>query len=70
MNFFYGKHCLWMGVLNKYFKDNIEIKKGQPIGFFVVEPENKVLTCTVHNEGKKGKEKLHAEKQEGRQEAF
>ena len=40
MNFFYGKHCLWMEVLNKSFKDNIEIKKGQPIGFFVVEPKS------------------------------
>ena len=39
MNFFYGKHCLWMEVLNKSFKD-IEIKKGQPIGFFVVEPKS------------------------------
>ena len=40
MNFFCGKHCLWMEVLNKSFKDNIEIKKGQPIGFFVVEPKS------------------------------
>ena len=39
----------------------MELEKGQPIGFFVVEP------CTLQNKGKKGEEKLQAEKQEGRQ---
>ena len=38
----------------------MELEKGQPIGFFVVEP------CTLQNKGKKGEEKLQAEKQEGR----
>ena len=37
---FYGKHRLWLEILNKSFQDNIEIKKKQPISFFVVEPEN------------------------------
>ena len=50
-------------VLNKSFEDNIEIEKGQQIGFFVVESENlkfQHVPC----------KKLHAEKQRGRQEAF
>ena len=37
---FYGKHPLWLGILNESFEDIIEIKKGQPIGFFAIEPEN------------------------------
>ena len=37
---FYGKHRLGLEILNKSFEDNIEIKKEQPIGFFVAEPEN------------------------------
>ena len=36
----YGKHRLWMEILNKCFEDNIKIEKVQPIGFFVVESEN------------------------------
>ena len=36
---FYGKHPLWLGILNESFEDIIEIKKGQPIGFFAIEPE-------------------------------
>ena len=24
---FYGKHCLWLEILNKFFQDNIETKK-------------------------------------------
>ena len=36
----YGKHHLSVEILNKFFEDNIEIKKGQPIGFFAAEPEN------------------------------
>ena len=31
---FHGKHCLWLEMLNKSFEDNIETKKGQPIGSF------------------------------------
>ena len=37
---FYGHHHLWLGILNKSFEDNIEIKKGAPIGFIVIQPEN------------------------------
>ena len=36
---FNEKHRLWVEILNKSFKDHIEIKKGQPLGFLVVEPE-------------------------------
>ena len=39
-DFFQGKHCLCLEILNKSFEDIIEIEKRQPIGFFVVEPEN------------------------------
>ena len=38
--FFHGKHRLWVAILNKSFEHHIEIKKGQPLGFFVAEPEN------------------------------
>ena len=37
---FYGKHCLWVEILNKPFEGTIEFKKGQAIGFFVAAPEN------------------------------
>ena len=37
---FHGKQRLWVEILNKPFEDHIEIKKGQPLGFLVVEPEN------------------------------
>ena len=37
---FHEKHCLWVEILNKSFEDHIKIKKGQPLGFLVVEPEN------------------------------
>ena len=36
---FYGKHQPRLERLNKSFEE-IEIKKGQPVGFFVAEPEN------------------------------
>ena len=69
---FYGKHRLWFKILNKSFEDNIEII-GQPIGFFVIDPDNfnmYISTYTVQNKGKKREEQLHAKKQEGRQENF
>ena len=37
---FHGKHFLWVEILNKYFVDLVEIKRNQPLGFFVIEPEN------------------------------
>ena len=37
---FHGKHRLWVEIINKSFEDHIKIKKGQPLGFLVVEPEN------------------------------
>ena len=37
---FHGKHRLWEEMINKSFEGHIEIKKGQPLGFLVVEPEN------------------------------
>ena len=37
---FNGKQHLWVEILNKSFEDHIEIKKGQPLGFLVAEPEN------------------------------
>ena len=37
---FPGKHRLWIEIINKSFGDDIKIKKGQPLGFLVVEPEN------------------------------
>ena len=37
---FNRKHRLWVEILNKSFGEHIEIKKGQPLGFLVAEPEN------------------------------
>ena len=37
---FHGKHCVWVEIINKSFDDHIKIKKGQRLGFPVVEPEN------------------------------
>ena len=37
---FHGKQRLWVEILNKSFEDDIEISKGQPLGFFFVEPAN------------------------------
>ena len=37
---FYGRHRLWLEILNKSFEDNIEIKKEVPIGFIAIEPKN------------------------------
>ena len=31
-----GKYHLWVEILNKSFKDSIEIKRNQPLGFLVV----------------------------------
>ena len=37
---FYGKHRLWVEILNKAFEDPIEVGRSKPLGFLVVEPEN------------------------------
>ena len=37
---FHGKHRLWVEIINKPFEDHIKTKKGQPLSFLVVEPEN------------------------------
>ena len=34
------KKRLWIEILNKYFEETVEIKKNQPLGFLVIEPEN------------------------------
>ena len=68
---FYGELFYGWKYLSKSFEDNIEIEKGHPIVFFCrwarklkISPSNK------QDKDKKGEEKLHAEKQKGRQEAF
>ena len=41
MNFLINeKHRLWVEMLNKSFENYIKTKKGQPLGFLDVEPEN------------------------------
>ena len=53
---FNGKHRLWVEILNKSFEDTIVIKKGQPLGFLVVEPENlKFHHLAQKKKGKKEK---------------
>ena len=37
---FSGKYRLWVEILNKSLEDSIEIKRNQPLGFLVVEPES------------------------------
>ena len=46
---FHGKHRLWIEIWNKSFEDLVEIKNNQPLGFFVIEPEN----LKFHYEGPK-----------------
>ena len=42
---FYGKHRLWIEVINKSFEDLVEIKRNQPLGFLAIEPENLKFHC-------------------------
>ena len=64
---FYGKHRLCVEILNRSFEDNIEIKKGQSIGFFVAEPENlKFHHVLCKTKAKKKKECYTPKKKEGR----
>ena len=50
---FHGKHRLWIGILNKSFEDLAKVKRNQPLGFLVIEPEN----VKFHHETKKKKKK-------------
>ena len=34
------KQRLWIEILNKSFEDTVKIKKNQPLGFLVIEPEH------------------------------
>ena len=43
--------------MNKFFEDYIEIKKGQPLGFLVVEPENLKFQHVPPKKNKTKKEK-------------
>ena len=64
---FYGKHRLGLEILNKSFEDNIEIKKEQPIGFFVAEPENlKFQHVPCKTKAKKKSYTLKNKRQTGR----
>ena len=67
---FHGKHRLWVEILNKYFEDHFEIKKGQVLGFLVIEPENLKFQHVPPIKNKKGKEGLFIENEKSRQEAF
>ena len=42
---FTGKYRLWVEILNASFKDSIEIKRNQLLGFHVVKPENLKFQC-------------------------
>ena len=50
---FHGKHHLWVEIINKSFEDHIEIKKWQPLGFIVIEPENLKFQHVPQNKKKK-----------------
>ena len=34
------KQRLWVEILNKSYEEKLEIKKGSPLGFVVIEPEH------------------------------
>ena len=55
---FHGKHRLWIEILRKSFEDDNEIKRGVPLAFLLVDPENlkfhHVLTKKKTKEEKKG----------------
>lgn len=48
------KEGLWVEILNKSFEEPIKIKKDQPLGFVVVEPEHSTFKYETSN-SKKGK---------------
>ena len=54
---FHGKHRLWVEVLRKSFEDTVEIKKNQPLGFLVFEPENSKFHYVNIEEKKENKQK-------------
>ena len=61
-----------MEILNKSLEGDIEVEKGQAIGFFVVEPENLKfhhVLCKAKAKKKK-KNYIHAKNKKSRQEAF
>ena len=55
---FHEKHRLWIKILRKSFEDDNEIKRGVPLAFLLVDPENlkfhHVLTKKKTKEEKKG----------------
>ena len=54
---FYGKPHLWVEIINQSFENHIEIKKGQVLGFLVVEQENLKFHHVKRIIKKEGKEK-------------
>ena len=55
------KKCLQREILNKSFRETIEILKNQPLGFAVVEPEHlnfKYKTTSISNIKKKKKKAI------------
>ena len=75
---FHGKQHLRVEIINKSFEDHIKIRKGQLLGFLLVEPDNLKFqhipqqrkTKKERKRKGKGKEKLYLENEKGRQEAF
>ena len=47
------KERLWVEILNKSFEEPIKIKKNQPVGFVVIEPERLKFKYETPNEKKK-----------------
>ena len=47
------KDCLWVEILNKSFGELIKIKKNQPLGFVVVEPQHLKLKYETSDSKKK-----------------
>ena len=33
---------IWVGILNRFFSENIVIHKNKPFGFFVIEPDTNI----------------------------
>lgn len=58
-----------MKILNKFFEDPIEIRKGHPLGFVVAEPEHLKFEYVSPKKKIKKKEK-NTKTKNNRQEAF
>ena len=46
---------MWIEILSKYFEENVEIRKDQPLGFLVIEPKHLKFKYETSKKKKKKK---------------